>query len=76
MAQGIFDGHEIEVPCPKCGQKTKKTIGWLRDHAEMICAGCGVTIVLKDEGFRAGLDQADEAMKKVRAAFAGFGKRK
>ena len=42
-----FDNRSIEIPCPKCSHKVKKTIGWLKRNNKMICASCGVASVLE-----------------------------
>lgn len=76
MAEGLFDKREIDVPCPKCGHKNRKALGWLRDHTQIICAGCGVEITLENEKLRSGLDQADKAMEEVRRTIRDFGKKR
>lgn len=35
---------EIDVPCPNCGTKTRKTLVWLRENDEFLCPKCGTTI--------------------------------
>ena len=62
MAKGVFDKAEVGVACPGCGHESKKQIGWLRTHDEMVCPGCGATVGLDDKDFRAGLDRADKAL--------------
>ncbi len=76
MAKRFFDDHEIDVPCPQCGHKTKQSIGWLRANKEMTCVGCGVAISLEDKGFRAGLDKVEKSLADLRNTFSGFGKRR
>ena len=39
-----LDGATIEVPCPKCRYKSRKTVGWLKAHSELTCIGCGTRI--------------------------------
>jgi len=41
-----FDNQEIELPCPKCSRKTKKSIGWIKRNKQMSCA-CGAVINLQ-----------------------------
>jgi len=37
------------LPCPQCGEKTEKTIGWLKDDPDtFVCAGCGRTVNVGD----------------------------
>jgi hypothetical protein len=35
---------EIDVPCPNCGTKTRKTLAWLRDNNEFVCSNCETTV--------------------------------
>lgn len=35
---------EIDVPCPNCGTKTRKSIAWLRSNDEFLCRNCGTII--------------------------------
>jgi hypothetical protein len=46
---GLFDDAEIEIPC-YCGRKTKKTVGWIKNHSQFTCA-CGTVISLKSDEF-------------------------
>jgi transposase-like protein len=39
--QNLFDDGEVELPCPKCARKTKRTLGRLRREKKFKCAGCG-----------------------------------
>jgi hypothetical protein len=54
--------REIDVACPQCDYKNRKTIGWLRDHTKLPCGGCGAEIALDHKQFHSGLDEADKAM--------------
>ena len=42
----FLDGHTMSVRCPSCGRKTVQTIGWIKTHKRMACAGCQTTISL------------------------------
>lgn len=59
---GHFDHGEIEIPCPGCGEKTKKTVAWLKANHELTCAGCSARIELQDAGFKRGIEEADKAI--------------
>lgn len=41
-----LDGKLIEVCCPNCRYKSRKTVGWLRTHNEMTCISCGTRVTL------------------------------
>jgi hypothetical protein len=48
---GSIDDTEIELECESCGVKTKKSIGWAKDHDEFICE-CGTLIPVDASKFR------------------------
>lgn len=73
MSEGRFDDAEVEFPCPKCDQKEKQTVGWLRERAETFCVGCGAPVRL-DKDFSSGLSEIDHAMEHLRRAFRKLGK--
>lgn len=66
MAKTGFDAFEIDVPCPACGHKTKKSLRWLNANREMDCAGCGATVGLDNEELRAGIQRANKALDEFR----------
>ena len=57
----ILDGFEIEIPCPKCGRKTKKSIGWIKTNRQLSC-GCGTVINLKTDQFRRETAKAEQLL--------------
>ena len=73
MSKGLFDDGIIEVPCPKCSKKHKKTIGWLRSHREIACS-CGVGIVLDHAQFKRDLKGVDDAWGRVKDTLSKFNK--
>lgn len=76
MPKGIFDDAEIEIPCPKCGYKTKQTIGRLRDQAQFECVGCGTTIKPSTRQFDSALNKVDQSIDDLRRQLATLGKRR
>ena len=42
MDEETVKGIEIDLSCPKCFKKTKKSIGWLSDNDSFTCT-CGMT---------------------------------
>ena len=48
---GTLDDAEIEISCGNCGSRTKKSIGWMKDHNEFEC-GCGTMILVDASKFR------------------------
>jgi hypothetical protein len=71
---GFLDNAEIEIPCGKCGRKTKKTIGWVNSRNKFTCS-CGVVIELKTDQFKREIGKANAAIDKMRDAFKSLGKR-
>lgn len=43
---GFLDGHTLGVRCRRCDRKNNQTIGWIKTHKAMACAGCGAAIRL------------------------------
>ena len=54
MIKLSFDSSEIGVPCPKCGEETRRRIGDLRAQPDLDCP-CGVH-------FRVDLQQFDRKL--------------
>jgi|HubBroStandDraft_1064217.scaffolds.fasta_scaffold00009_41 hypothetical protein len=70
---GFLDNAEIGIPFPKCGQKTKKTVGWLKSHNQMVCR-CGAEINIDQRQFRDGVGKAERGMDDLKRALKRFGK--
>lgn len=45
------DGHLLPVPCPKCGHKSLKSVGWLKNNDSFTCEGCGLVIQFERDAF-------------------------
>ena len=63
----ILNDHSINIPCPQCGQKTAKTLGWIKAHTDFMCAGCGRLITLDR-------DQLIGELRKVEKSISEFGR--
>lgn len=70
---GIFDKAEIEIPCAKCGSKTKKPIGWIKTNNKFVCS-CGVTVNLDADQFRQAIAEADRSLDDLQRTIKSFGK--
>jgi ribosomal protein S27E len=68
MTKGPFDHAEIKIPCPGCGKTNKQNVGWLRNHSQVACLGCGFLISLRTSEARRELHKIDKAWTKLRAA--------
>ena len=58
----MFDDAMIELPCPDCGHKTPKTIGWAKRNNDLVCAGCDETIAVDNRQLVREFRRVDEAM--------------
>lgn len=72
---GYLNGAEIDIPCPSCGHKIKKSIGWLQSHDNLTCGGCRK--VIKIEGgsdFRDAMREVDASLDELTESFKNFGR--
>ena len=70
---GFLDSAEIEIPCQKCGSKTKKSIGWVRAHSEFTCA-CGATTTLDASQFKSEIAKVERSLADLQRTLKQFGK--
>lgn len=61
---GHLDSGRIDIPCPSCGHKHRKTIGWLKTHKQFTCAGCG-KVEIQTSGFNKGMREVDAEIAKL-----------
>lgn len=66
-----FDSQPVDLPCPKCGHKSKQSIGWLKANDSMTCPGCGARFNLDKTNFDQPIRQVE---RKVNDAFAAIGR--
>ena len=62
---------EVDLLCPHCGQKLRKTLGWLYDHDSFVCVPCGTEISLHEKEF-CRIDEPDEETEALRYAINRF----
>lgn len=73
QTEQAVNANKVPIECPKCQHKTEQTIGWIRTHTEMTCAGCAATIDLDKAGLEKGIQSAlAEARKLDRQLAKGF----
>jgi hypothetical protein len=69
--KGMFDNAELEIPCPQCGEKIKKTVGGIKDEPKFRCPinGCDGWI---DAGeFVRGLNESGDELDDFGKNFGG-----
>ena len=52
----------ISLTCSNCGHQAEKTLGWVRDNRQFVCAGCQHTVEFN------GLALADEVAREIEKA--------
>ncbi|MBY5585326.1 hypothetical protein [Rhizobium leguminosarum] len=72
----MFDKQTIDIPCPKCGHETTKTIAWIKAHNDFVCAKCGSMITIDKEEILAGLKKAKASLAKFGKSIGKMGKRR
>lgn len=69
----MFDSATISVPCPGCGEKTDKTISWLKANRHFRCNGCGRDVALDTEELRSGLKAAEKSLADLKRSIEKLG---
>lgn len=70
----MFDSATISVPCPSCGYKSEKSIGWLKSNDHLRCAGCGKDIALDADELRSGLKSVEDSLADIKRSVQKLGK--
>ncbi len=70
---GLLDSAELQIPCEKCGRKTKKSIGWIKSHNRLTC-GCGAEIVLDASQFKTEIAKVERSLSSLQGAFKKLGR--
>ena len=75
MPKGFLDEQKIAIPCPGCGKKNEKSIGWVKANDQMTCSGCGRTVHLERDQLLAGVKGAEDQIAQLRKTIANANKR-
>lgn len=75
MPKGFLDDQTIAIPCPGCGEKNEKSVGWLKANDELTCAGCGQAVHLQRDKLLAGLKGIEEQIAEFQKTGSDAGKR-
>ncbi len=63
--QSILDGQPFDLPCPNCGRKTTKTVGWVKRHSQFTCT-CGTVVTLEKSSFLKGIGDAERSIDRFK----------
>lgn len=74
MAMGLFDDAEIEIACPGCGHKQKKTVRWLSNEKSFTCPGCRERVTLDNDELRRDMRKVDKAADDLKRQIARLNK--
>jgi hypothetical protein len=69
----IIDDAAIELECANCGGKTKKSIGWIKDHDQFTCE-CGTLIPVDPSKYRKELAKSESELDGVQGLMEKLGK--
>lgn len=61
---GILDAIEVEIRCQACGKTHRKSVAWLKAHAEFRCT-CRAFHTLDTDDFRRQLASAERAAARL-----------
>lgn len=63
-----FDDQAVELPCPSCAGRSRRTLAWLREEPEFFeCDHCGSKVYLDGiEEFTDSLDEIETAEEELR----------
>ncbi|MEF3068089.1 hypothetical protein [Pandoraea apista] len=64
-----LDDKTIDVPCRKCGQKSKETIRRLKTNPDLTCRSCGAITAVKADEIRAAEQAIKKALDNIRKVF-------
>jgi hypothetical protein len=70
---GPFDNQSIEIPCPKCGNKAKQAIAWLKTNRHYICRR-GTRIDLQADQFKREIAKVERASDEIRRTLGKIGR--
>ena len=69
----LLDNLDLEITCTNCNSKTKKTIGWIKNNSEFICA-CGTRIHLDASQFRTQIAEVERSISSLKDTLNKFNK--
>ncbi len=62
LDKSFFDEHTVGFACAACGQKTEKTVGWLKANDTFPCPQCGQRVAVEGRQFLLSARSVDDAV--------------
>lgn len=75
MTERSFDEAEIAITCPKCSEKTVKTLGWVKENSRLACPACGHVFDLDADQLRRDHEALEKALSDLTTRFPWIKKR-
>lgn len=69
-----FDGHQLDIPCPSCGEKFHETIGRLKNDPKLTCPACGQNVSINAKELRDGIAATEKSLDDLRRSLGKIGK--
>lgn len=66
----LTDQLKLPMPCPKCGEKTEKSLTDLSRDRSFVCSGCRVTVEMTGDDIR----ETKRAFDELESMLKKFGK--
>jgi len=71
---GFLDDQELTINCPRCGYKTKKSIGWIKSNNQLTCI-CFTILNLKTEEFKRQLASTEASFDRLKKTLKDINQR-
>jgi copper chaperone CopZ len=68
-----LDSYEISISCTHCGNKIKKSIGWIKSNSDFICV-CGTRIKLDADQFKSDIADVERSLSDLQRTIKGLNK--
>ena len=75
MSRGLYDSAQIEVICPQCGSRNRKSIRSLCDAPKICCEECGAEGSIDNEKLRSTLKKIERSWREASATINATTKR-
>lgn len=69
-----FDGQQLDIPCPSCGEKLQETIGRLKNDPKLTCPSCGQSVAINAKELRDGIAATEKSLDDLRRSLSKLGK--